>query len=168
MSRGLLLHVGCGADPLPEWAEGYDEVRLDVDPTCNPDIVASMLALGDIGEFDAIACYHALEHLFLYEVDTALQEFKRVLKPGGFVLIFVPDLEDVKPTDEVVYESPAGPITGYDMYYGFAKVIEKNPYMSHKTGFVRDTLQKVMDKAQFSKVEVRRASFWNLLAVGVK
>lgn len=168
MLAGVLLHVGCGKTPLPEWAEGYTEVRVDVDDRCNPDIVASMLDLGEIGEYDALVCNHALEHLTPYEVDIALQEFKRVLKPGGYALITVPDLEDVRPTRDVVYESEAGPVTGLDMYYGMEKFLPLSPFMAHKTGFIRDTLLDTVKRAGFSAVEVRRTSFWNLLAVVVK
>ena len=92
MSKGSLLHVGCGGDALPDWLAGYDEVRLDIDPLCHPDIVAPMYDLGDIGEYDAILCIHALEHVFPHEVEKALSEFKRVLKVGGYAMVFVPDL----------------------------------------------------------------------------
>ena len=50
----LVLHVGCGKQPIHDFLEGYKEVRLDIDPTHNPDIVASLTDMGDIGEFDAV------------------------------------------------------------------------------------------------------------------
>jgi SAM-dependent methyltransferase len=83
-----------------------------------PDIVASMDDMGDIGLYDAIYCSHALEHLFPWQTPLALSEFLRVLKPGGIAMIFVPDLEDVKPTNDILYESAGGPIAGLDMIYG--------------------------------------------------
>ena len=60
MERSL-LHVGCGSDPLPDWLNQFTEVRLDINAACDPDIVASMVDLGDIGEFEALFCQHALE-----------------------------------------------------------------------------------------------------------
>lgn len=163
-----LLHVGCGGDPLPEWAEDCIETRLDIDPSVKPDIVASMTDMGDIGQYDVIYCNHALEHLDSHDVEIALSEFKRVLQEGGYAFIVVPDLEDVKATDEVILQAPIGPITGKDMIYGLQNAIKDNPYMAHKTGFVKDTLQKVMEKIGFSKIEVRRLSNYNLLGVCVK
>jgi ubiquinone/menaquinone biosynthesis C-methylase UbiE len=71
-----------------------------------------MTDLGEIGEFDTIYCSHALEHLTAAGALKALREFYRVLKPGGKVMIFVPDTEGVSPTDEVLFISPSGPITG--------------------------------------------------------
>ena len=139
MNRGSLLHVGCGGDSIPSWMDGFKEVRLDIDEQHKPDIVASMVDLGDIGEYDAIYCSHCLEHVCEHDVRKALSEFKRVLKPGGFAMVFVPDLENVKANDDVLYESPAGPITGLDLMYGHRAQLEDNPYMAHKHGFVKET-----------------------------
>ena len=168
MEGGSLLHVGCGRDPLPEWLSQYSEVRMDIDPDVHPDIVGDMTDLGTAGPFDAVACFHALEHLHREDVDVALAEFKRVLRDGGIVYVVVPDIEDIKPTDEVIYESAAGPITGIDVLFGYQKVIKDKPYMAHKCGFTRDFLDAVFQKAGFSTSVVRRVSNYNLLAVGIK
>ena len=163
-----LLHVGCGGDPLPPWASEYTETRLDIDASQNPDIVASMTDLGEIGTYDAILCQHALEHLHPYEVSVALGEFLRVLNPNGLAIVFVPDLEDVKATEEVILMSPAGPITGLDMIYGYRPALKERPYMAHKTGFVKSTLQQALERAGFRKTETKRLGNYNLMGVGVK
>jgi len=169
MDKGVLLHVGCGGAPIPEWADGhFSEVRLDVDDAHSPDVVASMTAMGDIGEFDAIHCCHSLEHLHPYEVDRALLEFKRVLKPGGYAVIIVPDLEDVQATEEVLYVAPCGPMTGLDLIYGYRPLLEQMPYMAHKTGFTAVTMTSALTKAGFSRYSVRRLDCYNLMAVAVK
>jgi SAM-dependent methyltransferase len=163
-----VLHVGCGGDSLPPWLDGYRETRCDINPKCNPDVVASMTNLGQIGQFDIVYCCHALEHLYPHEVHQALQEFLRVLVPGGYAAIFVPDLEGVQPTAEPLYASPAGPITGLDMYYGKQSMIAANPHMAHHTGFVQSTLLVALQAAGFSKSKVDRVSVFNLFGVGVK
>lgn len=163
-----LLHVGCGCDPAPTWAKAYKEVRLDIDDKYNPDIVASMLDMGEIGNYDIVYCQHALEHLYPYEVVTALSEFKRVLNDGGIAMVIVPDLEDVKATEEVILESPIGPITGLDMIYGYRPALKDNPHMAHKTGFVESTLKKALTEAGFSKVFTNRNGNFNLIGVGKK
>ncbi len=127
-----------------------------------------MTDMGQIGEFDAIWCCHALEHLSPRDVGVALAEFRRVLRPGGAALILVPDLEDVKPTMEVVYDSPAGPITGHDMYYGHARMVEDNHWMAHKCGFIQHTLRDAMTTAGFLPVQVNRVAHFNLFAIAIK
>ncbi len=163
-----VLHVGCGGDPLPAWLSGFEEVRLDINPACDPDIVASMTALGEIGPYDALYCSHALEHLHPHEVPVALGEFLRVIKPGGNVLVFVPDLEGVAPNSEVLFESEAGPITGHDLYYGHGAYVARNPYMAHHSGFLKDTLAEALQAAGFAQTEVMRVHCHNLMAVAVK
>lgn len=165
---GSLLHVGCGSDPLPQWACGYAETRLDIVPDYSPDIVADMTAMGDIGRFDAVYCSHALEHLPPHKVGVALREFLRVLNDGGNAIVFVPDLEGVSPTDEVLFESPAGPICGLDLMYGFRPVLAERPHMAHRTGFVASTLEAAFKDAGFSKVAVTRLGMYSLMGVGIK
>lgn len=161
-----VLHIGCGRHPLPEWLAAYDETRLDIDPSVEPDVVASMTDMGAIGPFDAVYTTHTLEHLYPDEVPVALSEIRRVLKPGGFAMIVVPDLEGVQATEDVVYESLAGPITGLDMIYGPSRFSSENRYMAHHCGFVSDTLKGVIDSAGFVRSEVTRAAH-NLVAAAV-
>lgn len=166
-----VLHVGCGSAPLPDFfAEIGDviETRLDANPEVKPDIVASMTDLGDIGPFDRIFSSHCLEHLNPDDVMKALGEFLRVLRPGGQVLVFVPDLEDIKPTFETVYEAPCGPVTGHDMFYGHLVMSRTNPYMRHLTAFVSDTLKGALTQAGFRGVEVRRIPVFQLLGAAIK
>lgn len=163
-----LLHVGCGSDPLPEYLSEFRETRLDIDESLSPDIVANMTDMGDIGGYDVVLCQHALEHLQPYDVPIALSEFLRVLNAGGMAIIFVPDLEDVRATDDVILQSPAGPITGLDMIYGYGQALKEWPYMAHRTGFVANTLENALKKANFRTVETKRMGNYNLMGIGVK
>lgn len=162
-----ILHVGCGHEPLPAWLDG-DETRLDIDPGCAPDVVASMTDLGEIGPFDMVYSSHSLEHLAPHDVPVALGEFSRVLKVGGGLMVFVPDLEDIRPTDEILYHSPAGPISGLDMYYGLRTALPARPYMAHRCGFVAGTLQAALEQAGFAEVAVKRLTGHNLMGAARK
>lgn len=168
LKTGNLLHVGCGSDPMPEWMNGCKETRLDISPMCNPDIVASMTEMGDIGNFDIVLSRHSLEHLAPHDVSKALKEFLRVLNTGGCAIVFVPDLEDAKATEDVLFVSPAGPITGLDLMYGFRQVLDEMPYMAHRTGFIKDTIEKAFKDAGFSKVVATRLRNYDLMCVGIK
>lgn len=163
-----VLHVGCGTNPAPTWLSDYQEVRLDIDPRVEPDVIASMTDLGAIGPFDLIYTCHALEHLYPHDVRVALAEFLRVLKPGGGVVIVVPNLDGVKPDEEVLYESDAGPVCGLDMYYGMARLIAENPHMAHHSGFVPATLEAAMQAAGFMQPITKAIGGWSVVGMGVK
>lgn len=139
-------------------------VRLDIDPRTEPDIVASMTDLGDIGPFDAVACNNALEHLYPHEVVKALREFYRVLKPGGHVVIQVPDLQDVEPTEDII---PEIGMSGLHLFYGDPALLEYQPYMAHHCGFVAESLTRVLRDASFDTM-IKRLPCHQLMGIGVK
>lgn len=165
-----VLHVGAGAETMPPWLglEDYAEVRLDIVGDHNPDIVASMLDMGDIGQFHGVYTSHCLEHVYPHEVPVALAEFLRVLIPGGMAIIVVPDLENVRPTEDVIYQSPAGPVTGLDMFYGYRSLLAECPFMAHHTGFTEATLSAAMTNAGFAAVRTARFAPFNLMGIGRK
>jgi ubiquinone/menaquinone biosynthesis C-methylase UbiE len=166
--KGTVLHVGAGSDHLPEWLSDFKETRLDINPDVKPDIVASMTDFGEVGTYDRVFCQHALEHLHDYDVDVALKEFYRVLNDKGGAIVFVPDLEDVKPTREPILNTPSGWMSGLDLIYGFRKATKENPYMKHLTGFTSKTLESALLEAGFQKTETKRLGNYNLMGVGAK
>lgn len=175
----LVLHVGCGiAHPrkLPEaWfprAE-WQEVRLDIDPGVAPDIVASITDMAVLrpGIFDAVWSSHNLEHLYPHEVPLALAEFRRVLKPDGFLLATLPDLQQVATLvaedrlTEPAYLSEAGPITPLDILYGLNSALALgNGFMGHRGGFTARSLKAALEAAGFPRVQVARDGHFALWA----
>lgn len=174
-----LLHVGCGAarpERLPAYFRNpqWREIRLDIDPKVEPDIIGSITDLSGIPDacVDAIWSSHNLEHLSSYEVPSALAEFRRVLKPEGFALISVPDLRAIARhivEDDLtgpLYTSPAGPITALDVVFGHqASLRNGNHYMAHRTGFTATSLGQALADAGFHEARVHEGSRWDLWAV---
>ena len=165
-----VLHVGCGAAnpaklpdaffPLSHWRE----VRLDIDPSVAPDIVASItdMSVVQTASVDAVWSAHNLEHLAAHEVPLALAEFRRVLRPQGFLLVTMPDLQQVAQLvaagnlEGVAYMSAMGPISAIDMLYGFRpSIAQGNAFMGHRTGFTAATLAGHLQAAGFDQVRVQ-------------
>lgn len=171
-----VLHAGCGGVQIPDEYAGYEELRLDLNPETEPDIVGSILEIPLADEsVDAVHCSHTIEHLHYHEVPIALAEFYRVLKPGGFVRINVPDLQQIGSViasgkiEEILYWCGGGPVAAIDMLYGFRpEVREGNNLMAHKTGFTAPTLKKKLERAGFRDVQTWSDDIFNLFAKGVK
>lgn len=152
----------------------WNETRIDIDPLARPDVIGTFTDLGvsfPPASFNAVWSSHSLEHLHRHEVPRALAEFRRVLKPDGFVLIRCPDLETVASLivdhgpDYVAYISPVGPITVLDMIYGHtASIAQGKTFMSHHTGFTCSSLGAVLLEAGFGTVLAKRDNFdlWGL------
>jgi SAM-dependent methyltransferase len=178
----VVLHVGCGPYK-PEKLhsvfrkEGWRELRLDINPEVTPDIVASMLSMPMVqeGSVDAVWSSHNIEHLYAHEVGVALAEFQRVLRPGGFALITLPDLQAIAELvaadklEDTAYVSPAGPIAPLDMIFGHgASIARGNAFMAHNTGFTARTLAQALARAGFVRIDVKRGKSYDLWAVGYK
>lgn len=178
-----LLHVGCGQKHKDQTTAGFNtpewkEVRFDVDQAVMPDIIGTMTDMSSVesGSIDAIYSSHNIEHLFAHEVPTALAEFRRVLKPNGFVVITCPDLQSVATLVaqdkllEPAYVSPAGPISPHDTLYGFGRAMAAgNLYMAHRCGFTRRTLMETLQQAGFGSTAVmRRERAFDLWAIASK
>lgn len=177
----MVLHVGCG--PYTPQAlhsffrtDRWQEIRLDINPAVEPDIVATLTNMEVVPteSVDAVWSSHNVEHLYDYEVPIALKEFYRVLKPGGFALITLPDIQKVAEyvaqghLEDPLYISPAGPICAIDILYGHREFIAQgNHYMAHKTGFTAHSLGQKLIVAGFLKVEIKREAF-NLWAIAYK
>jgi ubiquinone/menaquinone biosynthesis C-methylase UbiE len=171
------LHVGCGQKPKTKTTpvlagDDWEEVRLDIDPSGSPHIVASMTDMSVVpdGSMDALVAHHTLEHLYVHEVPVALAEFARVLAPDGFAIIAVPNLQAVAKQVmegrllEAAYVSPAGPITPHDMLYGLGRAVAAgHTYMAHRCGFTPKSLSDALEHAGFQQV-VKRQSGFNLFA----
>lgn len=176
-----VLHVGCGSyDPnkLPEVFRSNDwkEIRLDIDERAKPDIVASMLDMQAVENDSVNAVYssHNIEHLYLHQVPQAMKEFHRVVKPGGQIVLTLPDAQTVAAyvaqghLEEPLYDSPSGPISPHDILYGWTPEIARgNHFMAHKTGFTATSLARHLLMAGFSNVLVDR-QWVNLWAVAHK
>lgn len=161
-----VLNVGGSSKQIalpPQYAE-FEHLLLDIDSTYEPDIVcdARLLTTLEAGQFDAIYNSHNLEHYYRHDVSKVLAGFQHVLKDDGFVHIIVPDMHEVMrltlerglDIDDVLYQSPAGPIMVLDVIYGYTAQIEQSgqDFYAHKTGFTQKSLFAALNRAGFAKI----------------
>jgi SAM-dependent methyltransferase len=166
--RHVFLNAGCGSTKnshLPRVFRKWDQIRVDVDPSLKPDLVASIADLSAIPDasVDAVWCSHCVEHLFPHQVPLAFAEFRRVLRNDGFACIIVPDLQEIfqwianDRMQETIYESAAGPVTAHDMIWGFGPAIAHGMLsMAHHCGFTPTHFLESLKATGFSEIVLRR------------
>ncbi|HEY5798987.1 MAG TPA: class I SAM-dependent methyltransferase [Burkholderiaceae bacterium] len=167
------MHIGCGPSRKAQTTrgfnqDGWDEIRFDIDPSVEPDIVGTMTDMSGVADasVDAIFSSHNIEHLYPHEVPGALQEFRRVLRPNGFLILTCPDLQSVCALIAegnllgTAYESPAGPISPIDILYGHRQALAKgNLYMAHRSGFTEPVLAEVVQHCGFPRTASTRRGY---------
>lgn len=143
MDKPRCLIIGGGkGDTLPEGP--FEYITFDIEAKRHPDVVgdAGKLPFGE-EEFEGIYASHVLEHLSPRAYGNVLEEWYRVLKPGGEIWLRVPNLTLVAEwimmgkTEETIYLSDLGPITPIDMLMGLSHPLDS---MTHRWAFTRESL----------------------------
>lgn len=147
--RLLVLNLGSGKMNVPNETyppEQWREIRVDFDPEVKPDIEADLRHLPFPDDYaDSVWASHVLEHFTELEANTILEEWRRVLKPNGSIVVVVPNLVCEKMRQafqredlgQPIYQSPAGTVVATDMLFGMFKI---GPGMAHKWGYTPASL----------------------------
>lgn len=140
----MKLHLGCGSRYIP----GF--VHVDAQAAAHVDIVGPVEQL-PFGEASTSLIYasHILEHFDRREYKLVLQEWFRVLKPGGVLRLSVPDFAACA---AIYYE--CGLADGLSGLVGLIVGGQRNEYDYHKMIFDEDFLCRALLEIGFT--EVRR------------
>ncbi|OGW39028.1 MAG: hypothetical protein A2Y97_02325 [Nitrospirae bacterium RBG_13_39_12] len=143
----MKLHLGCGNNHK----DGF--VNIDWRKTGATDIVCDIRKLPyPNNSVMLIETYHAIEHLPRHDFEKALEEWYRILKPGGQLVIECPDFDEIVKNylkgDEKQLDGIFGlqrfegdyHLFGYNIKRltdllkkcGFAEVLERPPKDYHK------------------------------------
>ena len=145
------LNWGCGRVIAPGWINSDIVEAPGVDVIC--DIRAGLLLPDE--HVDYIASHHALTDLKIWEQIPALQELRRVLKPGGVLRLSLPDF------DAAIAAYLAGRQSYFDIY---AWDTLAGNFITHilwhsctATLFTCSFAEELLTKAGFA--EVRRTAY---------
>jgi len=81
------LHLGCGNDYWPGW------INIDGNTGVKTDLVSSVVELSHFADAscDVIEANHEFADLTLHDAERAVQEYARVLRPGGALFLELPN-----------------------------------------------------------------------------
>jgi predicted SAM-dependent methyltransferase len=133
----VMLHLGCGPIDVP----GYINVDIKSFPHVHYVHDVFPLEIFESNKFELVYASHILEHFSIPEVPSVLQEWHRILKPGGILRLGVPDF----PTIIEIYQNTKdikeiqGPLMGGQTdIFNFHKSVYDKQFISlmlHNTGF---------------------------------
>ena len=170
----LKLNLGCGDKILP----GYVNVDVvEARAGMKPDVICDLhdLAPFDDGSAEEILSVHVVEHFWRWEIRDVLEEWVRVLKPGGRMIVECPNIRSACETflqDPVAgaREDAAGQRTMW-VFYGDPKW--RDPLMIHRWGYTPESLRALLVEAGLRDVRQEPAQFKlreprDMRVVGVK
>lgn len=140
------MNIGAGAKRIKGW--------ISIDLAGDPDIVADIrtLPLPD-GYADEAMAIHVLEHVYRWDVPAVLGEWKRVLKPGGLLILELPDL--IKCCRAVL----AGASDRMGMWGLYGDPGYQDVLMTHKYGYSAEDVKALLRQAGFIKIRLREPQF---------
>jgi len=126
-------------------ANGIDAIEFDLNS-------GEKLPYAD-GVFDVVVCIESLEHL--YPTDFALEEIRRVLKPGGTAIIDVPRLDSMLNIALLALGfQPPGIECSRERRYG--SINDDSVLTGHVAYFTRRALLEMLERTGFRIVEARQ------------
>jgi SAM-dependent methyltransferase len=140
------VNIGAGNKAF----EGWLAIGLEEHHDIHADIRSIPLPDDSVDEAMAI---HVLEHLNRWEAPAALREWRRILKPGGLLVLELPDL--VKCCKAIIAGAP--PRNGLMGLYG--DPVHEDELMMHRWGWSVGEVIKELQAAGFTKVKERTPVF---------
>ena len=141
----MKLHLGSGS----RYLKGY--LHVDIADYEHIDIKSSVDKLSTIDDdtVDEIYASHVLEYYDRHEVESVLNEWKRVLKKDGVLRIAVPNFETLievyQETDEI--EKILGPL------YGKWNLTDGS-FIYHKTVYDKKSLTELLERIGFFDIKL--------------
>jgi SAM-dependent methyltransferase len=149
------------------WHRGSQEaapeayiVRVDLNEESHPDFRCDVRCLPtEWGEmFDVVKANHVLEHIRWEETDETLEEWIRILKPGGLLMLGLPDLKSAaeKILRDEKKDRPMGPLV-LGCIYGDQQSKFYNAHQDigvHLTGFTPKDIAHRLDKLGMKDIVV--------------
>lgn len=145
--KGKRLNLGCGGKRM----EGYVNCDLFSSPAVDEAFSLDSIPYAD-GTIAAIHSEHALEHLPRAKAELAPVEWARVLKPGGELLLKIPDLElccssFLKAKENYLKEWYHHTIFGYQT--SLRPGDEPDEAQIHRCGFTKERIKTILENAGF-------------------
>lgn len=152
------LNIGCGSRYLDGWTNidiVKREAKREKYKGKQPDIIGDIrdIPLEDNSVDEAMAI-HVIEHFYVWEVPNLLREWVRILKPGGKLIIEVPDLEKV--VSYMAHGVKDKTLTFWPLY---GNPESKDPLMLHKWGYTMKSLGHILELVGLENIEREAAQF---------
>lgn len=102
---------------------------------------------------DAVAAIHVLEHFWPWEVPGILAEWRRILKPGGKLILELPCMDKICAYIAQSVNQKVPMVEGMTVHPLWGDPKHMDPAMMHKWGYSKQNIMDVLMAAGFQKIE---------------
>lgn len=151
----MKINFGCGKRVL----DGFFNIDAVVNPGAkrNPELIFALdfdadgsvreqIPLED-GCSDYVQAMHVIEHFYFWQASSVLAEFRRLLKPGGKLVMELPDIE------KAARNLLKGDTDQMSMWPLYGDWSHKDPYMMHRHGYTPATITDLLLQAGFRNIQ---------------
>lgn len=156
--QDVKLNLGCG----PMHLDGY--INIDGDPHACADFYMDFCAVGEAFAKESISevlMLHSLSYLNLWQARDLFVSVARLLKPGGRLVIELPDIENcarklLESTDDLPdYLEGVRGVYAFDL----SQISNKTPITPYAFGWSAWHLRKELGEAGFHSIELHPPQF---------
>lgn len=150
----MRINFGCGRKVLPGFFN-IDAVRNPAAPR-DPEMLfaAEFDAVGNLtqsvplddGCADELQAMHVIEHVYAWEAAALINEWKRLLKPGGLLVLELPNIESA------ARNLLNGLNDQMHMWPLYGDPGHRDPYMCHRWGYTPKTIMALLSDCGFTEV----------------
>jgi len=141
------INIGCG----PMVLDGWTNCDIQVSPKAPrpPEILCDVKSIPLEDECaDVVMALHLLEHFYQWEAPAVVQEWRRLLKPGGKLILELPNLE------AACRNLLKGMKDQMSMWPLYGDPGHKDPYMCPRWGYTPKTVTRFLKQQGFKKIQI--------------
>lgn len=153
----MKINVGCGRRIMDGWTN-CDIVRHP-EAERDPEILCNALDIPLPNESaDVVMAIHLFEHFYRWDADKALKEWRRLLKPGGLLILELPNL--VKCCQNYIKGVTRGKHPDQMSRWGiYGDPRAENVWMMHHWGYSPKELIQILKQSGFKTAVEKETEF---------
>lgn len=100
----------------------------------------------DDGCAEEVHSYHFIEHVYAWEAPAVIAEWRRLLKPGGLLVLELPNIE------HAARNLLNGLSDQMNMWPFYGDPSHRDPYMCHRWGYTPRTIMGLLSRGGFTEI----------------